>query len=131
MDNANISSSENNIPYMGRIRNEKGLIIIFSPVILFSLLFIAVDTYSDHDNFEPVYDYFINFYSKRIFLFALIILFWRKIKEFVSGYVLLLIVYLFNILLVLSDSFNIENYLQEYQEKKSGFIFYQNYILRN
>jgi hypothetical protein len=124
-----INSNENK-SYLSNYKNEKGLIIIFCPIILFSVLFISVDTYSDYSEFEAAYDYFINFYAKRLFLFSMVIIFWKKAKQLISGYVLLVIFYLFNILLVLSDSFNIDNFLLEYESKNQGSTFYQNMIIK-
>jgi hypothetical protein len=125
MDN----DSNQNKSYFQNYKNEKGLVVIFCPIILFSLLFITVDTYSDFSEFEPAYEYFLNFYAKRTFLFAIVIIFWKKAKQLISGYVLLLIFYLFNILLVLSDSFNIDKILLEY-ENKNHSTFYQNLYIK-
>jgi hypothetical protein len=112
-------------------KNEKGLIVVFFPIIIFSLIFFAFDSYSDYENFMPVYNYFKDLYSNRFLIFAMIILGWKYAKSLVSGYILLLITYLFNILIVLSDIFNINKFIVEYNQKFEESLFYKNLFIKN
>ena len=112
-------------------KNEKGLLIVFSPIILFSLVFFVVDSYSDYENFQNAYNYFKDLYSNRLIIFAAIIFGWSYAKKNVSGYILLLITYLFNILIVFSDIYNINNFVLEYKESQSDSMFYKNLIIKN
>jgi len=115
-------------------KNEKGIIFVFAPLILLSLVFITVDTYNYEEKYEPAYEYFKNLYSNRILIFSIIVLGWRYAKQHISGYILLLIFYLFNILIVLSDIFNIHKFLKEYEDQKDDSkvdIFYSNFLIKN
>jgi hypothetical protein len=113
------------------LKNERGLLVVFFPIILFSLVFFAFDSYTDYENFMPVYYYFKDLYSNRFFIFAMIIFGWKYAKSLVSGYILLLIVYVFNILIVLSDIFNINKFIIEYNNKFEGSLFYKNLFIKN
>jgi hypothetical protein len=112
-------------------KNEKGLLIVFSPIILFTLVFFVVDSYSDYENFQNAYNYFKDLYSNRLIIFAGIIFGWSYAKKYVSGYILLLITYLFNILIVFSDIYNINNFVLEYKESQSDSMFYKNLMIKN
>ena len=111
-------------------KNEKGIIIVFLPIILFSILFISVDSYSEYENFGDAFEYFKKLYSNRLLIFAFIVLGWKHAKKIVSGYILLLITYLFNILIVLSDIFNVNRFIEEYKENNEA-VFYKNLFLKN
>ena len=53
-------------------KNEKGIIIVFLPIILFSIVFISVDSYSEYESFGDAFDYFKKLYSNRLLIFAFI-----------------------------------------------------------
>ena len=127
MDNKDLDGS---IERKNVYKNEKGIIIVFLPIILFSIVFISVDSYSEYESFYDDFDYFKKLYSNRLLIFAFIVLGWKHAKKIVSGYILLLITYLFNILIVLSDIFNVSRFIDEYKESNET-TFYKNLFLKN
>lgn len=110
-------------------KNEKGLIIVFFPIVIFNLIFITVDHYSFHEDFNECYEYFKSLYSNRVIILGIIILLWKQLKQMISGYLILFITYVFNILIVFSDIVNIYQFLEKYQTL-SELTYYKFFYLK-
>ncbi len=99
-------------------RNQKGLIVVFSPIVIFGFLFGFIDNYFYTNNYEthPKIQECIIYSNtlciKRFIIFAIYIISWEPLKQIISGYVLLMIFYVFNILMVFSDVVNIQIFMQ-------------------
>jgi hypothetical protein len=94
-------------------KNRGGLVIVFFPIILFSFIFLLLDNFFQHKELVEYIYYFQNLYLNRSIVFLFILIFWNFLKSMISGYLLLIIVYAFNILIVVSDNMNISNMRQE------------------
>lgn len=111
-------------------KNEKGIFFVFFPSILTSLVFHILDIYTAHSNFPEAQEYFKSLYFNRFLIFILILLGWRHIKAYISGYLLLFIFYTFNIMIVISDIFNIYMFEEKYKMME-GFGYYRIMKIKN
>lgn len=122
-------NGHHHLHHIREYKNELGIIIVFAPIILFSVLFITFDYYADFTNFEEPHQYFMSLYTNRLIIFSVVTLFWKYLKNIISGYVLLSIFYFFNILIVFSDNVNINQFLTKY-ENLSTHAYYKNFYVK-
>jgi hypothetical protein len=110
-------------------KNERGLFLVFFPLIFINILTSFLDTYLDLTEFKECDEYFKQLYRSRALIFLVLVIFWKKLKEYVSGYLVIFIYYFFNIMIVFSDIQNINNFKLNYIEH-SNTNYYRTFYLK-
>jgi hypothetical protein len=115
---------------MNLSNNEKELFYVFIPNIIYGFIWELVDNQiNDKNEFNVESAYFRRLYLSKLLSLFMFILAIRFFKDYVPKYSIVLIAYLFNILLIISDNTNISEYI-ELRKDLPDTTFYKTFNLR-
>lgn len=115
---------------MEKYKNSWGLLALFLPIITTGIIFLGLEYTVEKSGFEEAEDYFRQLQINRVIILSFVVLTWNFLKKIISGYVILFILLVFNIMLVVSDISNISRFEEIYKEKSDQF-FYKLFYIRN